>query len=486
MKNEDIYDGITDIRDELIDAAEKKPKNSKSHPRKWWMGAVAAVLVVAVISGAVLWPGGNSLLTSAYAIAEAQYPEMQPYPDESEYIKANGDIDEEFYEAYEAWWDSVQAQWREDGYADGLEAFFAASARQFLSDTGTENRVYSPLNVYMALGMLAELTDGGSRQQVLELLGSESIEALREQASDLWNASYRQDGIVSSVLASSLWLREDVEYVQATMDRLAGTYYASSYRGEMGSDEYNRALQDWLNEQTGGLLKEQASQIEMNSRTVIALATTVFFQAKWSNEFREKNTQPGTFHAAAGDVSCDFMYQSISKNYYWGDKFSAVAQRLENGGSMWFILPDEGLSMEELLADGQTMDFILADGDWENSKHLIVNQYIPKFDVTSQLDLIEGLKALGVTDVFDPLLSDFSPTTTEVDELYLSRAQHDARVTIDEEGCTAVAYTVMMGDTGAPVPPEEEVDFRLDRPFIFVITNDDGLPLFIGVVNDPA
>ncbi len=30
------------------------------------------------------------------------------------------------------------------------------------------------------------------------------------------------------------------------------------------------------------------------------------------------------------------------------------------------------------------------------------------------------------------------------------------------------------------MPPEEEVDFTLDRPFLFVITGEDGLPLFVG------
>ena len=41
-----------------------------------------------------------------------------------------------------------------------------------------------------------------------------------------------------------------------TLETLAEYYYASSYSGTMGSMEYNKMLQDWLNEQTGGLLKE--------------------------------------------------------------------------------------------------------------------------------------------------------------------------------------------------------------------------------------
>lgn len=59
------------------------------------------------------------------------------------------------------------------------------------------------------------------------------------------------------------------------------------------------------------------------------------------------------------------------------------------------------------------------------------------------------------------------------------------RVMIDEEGCTAVAYTVMAA-VGAGMPPDEEIDFTLDRPFLFVITGDGELPLFVGIVNQPA
>ena len=36
----------------------------------------------------------------------------------------------------------------------------------------------------------------------------------------------------------------------------------------------------------------------------------------------------------------------------------------------------------------------------------------------------------------------------------------------------------------AAMPPEERVEFTADRPFLFVVTNFDGLPLFTGIVNN--
>ncbi len=432
----------------------------------------------------------GSAIPSVYSIAEASYPEMAAYPDETAFFGEDGIFDDEgFSQVYDAWRADKRARQEQyEGYEEGLDGFFAAGIREFLSRANGENRAYSPLNVYMALGMLAEVTDGESRAQLLELLGYEDIESLRRQADAVWNANYCNDGAVTSILGSSLWLNDKVSFVQETMDSLAANYHASSYRGEMGSEDFNKALQTWLNEQTGGQLKEQAEGVKMDAETILALASTIYYRAKWSSEFSESNTAEGLFHLPGADgesVSCDFMHKSGSNSYYWGDKFSAVPLRMEGSGAMWFVLPDEGVSVDELLADGQAMDFMLSGGTWENSKHLIVNMAVPKFDIASDIDLCAGLKNLGVTDVFDPNVSDFSPMTEDMEGIFLSQAKHAARVTIDEKGCTAAAYTVMMM-AGSAMPPDEEVDFVLDRPFIFVLTSQDGLPLFTGVVNNPS
>ena len=477
MNGKDIFDGVTDIRDDLIDGAREAPKKKKRWTRKRWMGAVAAVLALAILGGIFLRPGGG---LSAYAIAQAEYPKMARYPSGAVQL---------IEPLYERWWEDVLAQRRDLGDTSDLQSFFARSTQTFLARSPGENRVYSPLNVYMALAMLAQLTDGESREQILTLLGGGSMDALRRRAGDVWNCNYRDDGAVTSVLASSVWLNEDVKFDRNTMDTLASDFYASSYRGKMGSERFDKALQSWLNQQTGGLLKKQAGGVELDSDTILALAATVYFKAKWSNEFSKGKTVPQTFHAPDGDIQTDFMNQRDDQNYYWGNNFAAVAQHFkETSGSMWFLLPDEGVTPEELLDDPQVLDFLFTDtrSEWENQKFLYVNKSIPKFDVSSQFDLSEGLRALGVTDVFDPLASDFTPMTDDVDvPVVVGQVNHAARVMIDEEGCTATAFTELPA-AGAAAPPDDEVDFVLDRPFLFCITGISGLPLFVGVVNSPA
>ena len=117
---------------------------------------------------------------------------------------------------------------------------------------------------------------------------------------------------------------------------------------------------------------------------------------------------------------------------------------------------------------------------------MTIDLSVPKFDVSADTDLSGALRALGVTDVFDAGKADFSPLTDDkADAIFLSQAKHSARVTIDEEGVVAAAYTVMVA-CGAALPPDERVEFTLDRPFLFAVTGESGEILFAGIVNTPT
>ena len=169
-------------------------------------------------------------------------------------------------------------------------------------------------------------------------------------------------------------------------------------------------------------------------------------------------------------------------NYYWGENFSAVNLSLKNGCKMWFILPDEGMTTNDVLKDGTYMEMVL-ENKWENSKYMKVNLSVPKFDVASTMDLSAGLKNMGATDIFTENVAEFTKLTAD-SPIYLTGANQSVRVQIDEEGVKAATYIEIPG-AGSAEPPEEIIDFVLDRPFLFVITNDN-IPLFAGCVNKPA
>ena len=490
-----LMDAIGEINDLTIQSARETLR--RAFPWRT-VSLAAACLALAVLAAAVLptfrkaSPGDDPTPPSPgthdgetknlFALALAVYPETTPHPSEADWAKgdayANG--------ISEQWWAAREAR-RENAavYTGALDGYLRATAPVFLASEKRENRVYSPLNVYLALSMLAELTDGDSRAQILTLLGAPDVETVRQRAKALWEAHHQDDGLTTSVLAASLWLAEDLSFVPETLETLARDYYASSYQGAMGSPELDAALQAWLNDQTGGLLQEQAGQIQLQPETVLALATTVYFRTRWNEPFDDVATAPDTFRAPDGDVTCDFMHDyKVLRTVYTGDGFLALPVPLQDGAAMWLLLPEEGVSPEELVQRGTAMDFLLSDKDACRQGNYLVNLSLPKFDVSSSVDLLPGLRALGVTDVLDDARSDFSPLTPTTGR-YLSQCNHAARVAVDEEGVTAAAFTVI-GVCGSALPQGEELDFTVDRPFFFAVTGEDGLPLFTGVVNTPA
>lgn len=469
--NEKVAKALSYVDEKYVTAAAKRKKKKAA---KYWISAVAAVVALVLLFNLPSMP----MVISAKAVSIASESRQMQRPDLDDYK------DRDQWRADLAKWEAERdfrsSTTRET--VDALAPFFTNGSVQFLSTQGSENLLWSPINAYIGLAMMTELTDGASRQQILDLFGARDIDALRQQVGAIWESAYNDNGHEISTLANSLWLENGLNYQQDTMDNIAYYYYASVYQGDLGSQKINNAIGAWINNNTGGFLKKSTSNVNLSPDTILALYSTIYFQAKWQDEFSaSKNTQD-TFHAPNGDKTVTFMNKKLAQMYYYyGDNFSAVALSLKNGSRMWFILPDEGYTTADVLADGQYMQMVLQQ-DWENEKWMKVNLSVPKFDVKSTMNLRGGLQEMGVTDVFNEGAANFSAITGDV-PIFLTAANQSVRVQIDEEGVKAAAYIEFPGAM-SPEPPEEIIDFILDRPFIFAITTDN-IPLFMGTVNNP-
>ncbi len=473
MKHEEILTALEEISDKHIKEAEKPPKKKKK--RIFLKIAVAAALVIAIGTNIMNAP----MRITAYVVAAASESRMMERPDLDDYEDR-----EEWNTDYEVW--DTERNLRNETTAQAasdLRSFFAEGNSQFLLTEGNENKLWSPVNAYIGLAMTTELTEGETRQQILELFGAEDTDALRKQVSAVWESVYQDNSNEICVLANSLWLEKGLQYDQDAMDAIAYHYYASVYQGDLGSKKTNQDIAAWINNNTGKFLKDSTKSIELSPETIMALYSTLYFQAKWSDEFSESKNTEGVFHMPDGDTQAVYMNKKLKQmNYYWGGNFSAVYLPLKNGCRMWFILPDEGMTVNDVLNDGTYMEMLSSD-EWEDYKYMKVNLSVPKFDVSSTMDLSEGLKNMGVPNAFSENVAEFGKLTGD-SPIYLTGANQSVRVQIDEEGVKAATYIELPG-AGSAAPPEEVIDFVLDRPFLFVITNDN-IPLFAGCVNNPG
>lgn len=145
---------------------------------------------------------------------------------------------------------------------------------------------------------------------------------------------------------------------------------------------------------------------------------------------------------------------------------------------MTFILPDEGVSIAELLLTPERIQSIFQEGERQNGE---VIWQIPKFAYGASMNLSETMKTLGVNRAFESD-ADFSGITDGI--AYISAIQQNTHIAIDENGVEASAYTEI-SYAGAALP-EGRVEMILDRPFIFGIRSRYGDLLFIGVCMNPT
>ena len=95
---------------------------------------------------------------------------------------------------------------------------------------------------------------------------------------------------------------------------------------------------------------------------------------------------------------------------------------------------------------------------------------------------VETLKKIGIESAYENR-DEFSRIAHEI---YISQINHRAKLEVDEEGSRAAAITeISFETTSVSMEPEEEVNFIVNRPFVFFIRDRSANNvLFAGFIRD--
>ena len=177
------------------------------------------------------------------------------------------------------------------------------------------------------------------------------------------------------------------------------------------------------------------------------------------------------------------MWQHGHFNYQQGDGFQAV--RLPYAGGrlqMYLFLPDTNSSPAKLLADLNAdawRDKILPK--YQDTEGMLA---LPRFKLNYDVILNDPLQALGMCQAF-AVDADFSAMADE--PLFVSEVKQKSFIEVNEEGTEAAAVTTVVMHSLAIREPMKPFEMIVDRPFLFVIGDDQTKSiLFMGVICDPA
>ena len=492
MNRKDILEALDQINDDRIAKTETPPKK-KARIISWYSG-IAAVLAVAVLLGILLrpqqssppsiydptWPTGRPTQSTQTTQPTYTNPTIPTWPTYNpNYLsptsptQSNGQYT--FYNLA-----SAEFKWNQGNdmsFADlrneltQMQNYLSKTMGQLLNSN--ENVVFSPLNLYLTLSMLAESTSGDTRAEILSLLGYMDQEAFRQQAMDIMRCAVMHN----CKFSNSLWMQYGAPYNKEVTDLLAYNYYTSVFGNDFAAAEASKPIAQWINEQTKGFMEGTTGDLTYPSDTLLAVVSTLYINHQWVEIFKEEDNTEGVFHGTRGDTNRTFMNRQMgTEAYYYTKTFGAVSVPTQ-WGNLWLILPHTGKTTKDVLTEG---DYIkLISGGGLTKKSVKVNLSLPKFDLTCKLNMTADLQKLGIQKLFSAN-ADFSVLTNA--SVRMSDLCQTVRICVNEVGVTAGAYT---GPFYAFEPnPPEIIDFILDRPFLFVYTDMSGTPLFAGCINN--
>jgi serpin B len=285
-----------------------------------------------------------------------------------------------------------------------------------------------------------------------------------------------------------LWGQKRLGFEQDFLDITAEDYGAELKELDFARDSEaaRRDINRWVSRQTNGHIDEALQREDVSRETKLALTNVMYFHADWAEAFEADSTSPRDFTLADGEVVRAPMMSGTNPAGLYVDEEVSVLRLPYKGEEISFIaiLPaapdglaalEEGLSVSQLDAWLNRMEGDTSDVDIQ----------LPKFSMSHRLSLKPLLKDLGMPLAFDPELADFSGMTNDT-KLSVADVIHEARIDLDEEGTTAVAFTVVIM-TDYTLTVTERREFIADHPFLFMIRDDvTGAILFMGRMVDPT
>ena len=242
--------------------------------------------------------------------------------------------------------------------------------------------------------------------------------------------------------------------------------------------EAGKIIGKWIIDNTNGLLEPE---IETDILDLMFIINTVYLKDEWENNFDEAVTEQAEFTLADGSkIETDFMHGVFECEAVKAEDHTSVSLPLKSTGSMMFVLPDEGVDTNSLLSSAESLAEIMNTEDAEQAN---VTISLPKFSFDNKYDLINSLKAMGAGSMFGFDTADLTGITDE--DVRVSKVDQGTDITVNEDGLEAAAYTMIEIELRAALV-ENELEISFDRPFLFIVRSDAGVPLFIGTVQNPA
>lgn len=339
-----------------------------------------------------------------------------------------------------------------------------------------ENFIISPFSISSALAMTYAGAAGATQDEMVRTLYFDPDQDLFHPDYSAYMMRLRElaGDKVQLNIANNLWAQQGYHFRQQFFDLLELNYgtilnEVDFYRGDR--EQIRLDINQWVYDETRKKISDLILPNVLTEDTRLVLVNAIHFYGPWMVEFDKSMTRQDYFRNIGGERQLtDFMFRSDKFQYFAGEQMQAIELPYAGGDfSMMIILPNEGVSLQELEQSLSAEDFMAAMTGMEEKEADVI---IPKFKAETKTDLEELLAQMGMPLAFSNK-ADFSGMTGEQD-LKIDKVIHKAMIEVGEEGTEAAAATAVVIVRKTAIMPGEETKilFKADRPFLYFIKDN--------------
>jgi len=352
--------------------------------------------------------------------------------------------------------------------------------RKVLSDSA-QNPVISPLSAYYALSMVAQGAQNHTLDEFSYLLNHNTAN-LPLELFNLANRFMNTDGSTILNIAGSVWVADRYD-VYPNFDRIMTNYFGAPARSrDLPNPATIVEINRWVHDNTEGLIDRIVDSL--SPCTAMVLLNALYFKGTWQYEMFDHR---GVFYLASGEaVNANFI--STSRNFTATENalYIAVTARYEAAllpydcGRLGFLIvrPTDSTIVRDF-ADTYDLADIWSNL-WRGHNAVII---MPEFELEFEITMNNVLQNMGLATAFAPG-ADFSGLVTEspLPGFEIDQVLQKVRIIVDKYGTEAAAVSgAILSTISSPPPP-----LIFNTPYIFAIYDlESGIPLFMGVMDDP-
>lgn len=337
--------------------------------------------------------------------------------------------------------------------------------------------IVSPASLAAVFAFLDLGADAAMDQAIIKTLGfatqdgQAAMQSLRVTAKDLATAPPGEGPLA---FANAIFVDPAGGIDEAALAELHAAGMEAR-TAELGETAGIAAVNDWVSEQTAGLIPEILTE-PIPGASLVAL-NALYFKEKWLEAFDPKLTSDQPFRVVGGDTAVVPMMSRPAADlaFRQDDRFVAVALPYKTDGySFVVVTTKEGPAAVEDFAPAASW---LTGMDFHESQ---VELSLPKFQTSMTADLLVHLDRLGLAEGRSPTAFEgFSATPMDISEVVQKTI-----ITVDEEGTEAATATAV---TATRALSSDTIRMVVDKPFIFALRDDKrGLILLVGYFGVPA